>query len=253
MIHKEYVKKVDGAKTAVLFIHGILGSPNRYSHFIDAAPSDWSVYNILLDGHGSDVDAFAKASMIKWHKQVVSTVEALRGQYDNIIIVAHSLGALLAIDAAVANPAKIKEMLLLAVPLHIRVSFGAVITSLKVVTSRTDDGNTFEEAMKNGYSIEPDKRLWKYIKWTPRYLELFKEMYKIRKIIPRLTVPTVALQSKKDELVATSAAKYLEGNPNVRFEFLPNSMHEYYDPQDLNTCIETFDEICRRVKNAERT
>ena len=40
MIHQEYVRKVPGADTAVLFIHGIVGTPN---HFTDLISLNFSI------------------------------------------------------------------------------------------------------------------------------------------------------------------------------------------------------------------
>lgn len=58
MEHREYVRIVPGAKTAVLFMHGIVGTPNHFRDLlplVDLVPDDWSVYNVLLPGHGGTV------------------------------------------------------------------------------------------------------------------------------------------------------------------------------------------------------
>ena len=74
MEHKEYVRIVPGADTAVLFIHGIVGTPNHFTDLIslvELVPEDWSVCNLLLDGHGGNADDFAATSMKKWKNQVI--------------------------------------------------------------------------------------------------------------------------------------------------------------------------------------
>lgn len=69
-MHEEYIRKIPGSKMAVLMIHGIAGTPDHFKPFVSLFPDDWSVYNILLDGHGGGVKDFSATSMEKWKKQV---------------------------------------------------------------------------------------------------------------------------------------------------------------------------------------
>ena len=73
MEHLEYIRIVDHADTAVLFIHGIVGTPNHFHAFIPLVPEHISVCNLLLDGHGGSVKDFSHTSMRKWVVQVDST------------------------------------------------------------------------------------------------------------------------------------------------------------------------------------
>ena len=103
MNHLEYIKEVENANTVFIFIHGIVGSPNHFDDFIFHVPSNYSIYNILLEGHGKSVKDFSKASKTKWEKQVENLVHRLSTMYDNIYLVAHSMGTLLSIQNAIKN------------------------------------------------------------------------------------------------------------------------------------------------------
>ena len=116
MAHKEYVRIRDNATTAILFIHGIVGTPNHFNEFVSLVPESFSVYNLLLDGHGKEVKDFSKTSMKKWETQVTSAVEELSLTHEKIYIVAHSLGTLLAMEQANRSK-KVCRLFLLAVPL----------------------------------------------------------------------------------------------------------------------------------------
>ncbi len=94
MEHKEYKRIIAGASSAVLFIHGIVGTPNHFDHFIPLVPEDVSTHNMLLDGHGKGVTDFSHASMKKWESQVAEAVEKLAETHERIYIVAHSMGSL---------------------------------------------------------------------------------------------------------------------------------------------------------------
>ena len=74
-MHKEYKRIVENSPKALLFIHGILGTPNHFDPFMPLVPENLSVYNMLLDGHGKSVRDFTKTSMEKWENQVARTKE----------------------------------------------------------------------------------------------------------------------------------------------------------------------------------
>ena len=74
MEHKEYINIQEDATTAILYIHGIVGTPNHFNDFMPLIPKTFSVYNLLLDGHGKGVKDFSKTSMETWETQVASAV-----------------------------------------------------------------------------------------------------------------------------------------------------------------------------------
>lgn len=249
MKHEEYKRIISDADTAVLFIHGILGSPNHFRDFLPLIPENWSVHNLLLDGHGKTVEAFSASSMKKWQIQVGQALNSLRIKHKNIIIVGHSMGTLLAIRQAVKNPSRIRALLLLAVPLSLRISSKAAKQSLKVVFEQTDDNDVWELAAKDTYSLTPDRRLWKYPAWLPRYLELFGEIGTTRKTLSRVSAPVYAFQSLLDELVDISSVEILSKNKNIRCSVLQNSGHNYYSPDDKAIFLQTFKDICNEILN----
>ena len=120
MDHKPYIREVDNAKGVVLFIHGILSTPRHFDYLIPAVPDDFSVYNILLDGHGGSVQDFSKTSMTKWKNQVKDLLDDLCERYDSVILVGYSMGTLLSIDA-LPRYNNIRGLLLLNSPLQIFV------------------------------------------------------------------------------------------------------------------------------------
>ena len=75
MKHQEYIRLVPGAKTAVLFIHGIMGTPDHFLDLIPHVPRDWSVCNILLPGHGKSVSDFGASSMDQWRSRANQVFE----------------------------------------------------------------------------------------------------------------------------------------------------------------------------------
>ena len=238
--HQEYIRENPQGKTAVLFIHGILGTPAHFRDFIKIVPDEYAVYNILLDGHGGSAQDFAKASMRLWRKTVLGKMEYLAERYENIVIVAHSMGTLLAINAGISFPCKVKQLFLIAVPLKMSVRPAAVLTSLKIALNRVHPGDSAAVAARAACGTAPAKRLYAYLGWIPRFLELFWEARDIRKRIGLLDVPAAAFQSRKDELVSMKSCRYLYGNPRISVRIMPNSMHYYYDKAEYDDMLRHF-------------
>lgn len=233
MKHKEYKRIVPEAETAVLFIHGIAGTPNHFKDFLPLVPKEFSVYNILLDGHGGKTENFSKTSMKKWENQVDFTVSDLLKTHEKIIIVAHSLGTLLAIEQVVKER-RIEKLFLLAVPIKLFVKPVALFSAFRIYLGNVPESNEKLVAMKNCCGIELSKNLLKYLGWIPRFLELFGKIGETRKIIGNLKTDCMIFQSFGDELVSKKSIKYLEEKTSASINVLEKSGHYYYEKNDFD-------------------
>ena len=248
--HLEYVRKKSGSNTVVLFVHGILGTPNHFKQMTEAVPEDWSVFNMLLKGHGGTVDSFAASGMKEWKNQVSCQVDALAAEYDHIIIVAHSMGTLFAMEAGLRVPA-VDALYLLNVPLKVYLHPRITVDALKVIFEKVGPKDKTAAAMQKAYSITPDRRLWKYIKWAPNYLALLLEIRRVRRKAGSIKIPCKVYQSRCDELVRKSAAQYFEHNENVNVSVLEQSGHFYYEPSDMACLVKDFKSFCRSFQNRD--
>ena len=230
-MHKEYRKIYPEADTAILFIHGILGTPDHFSPFLPLVPAAVSVYNLLLDGHGMSVQDFSHTSMEKWEAQVHEAVETLSQSHDNIFIVAHSMGTLLALGEA-AHP-KVRELFLLALPIQLGVRPRLLANIFKVYFNRISPTDGAAVAARDACSITLTKNLFAYIGWIPRYLELFQKILKTRRLLPSLSIPCQVYQSAHDEMVSPSSVPYLLNHTDFSVSLLENSEHYRYGEHDL--------------------
>ncbi len=242
MAHETYIKEVEGAETAVLFVHGFLGSTEHFERFINILDDTISVYNILLTGHGAGVREFGRASMEIWKNQISELVDELAAKYKNIYIVGHSMGTFFAMYGAVKYPEKIKGIFLLQSPLKICVKPAAAINTFRSFFDKFND-DTVAHAYKRAHSVKLGFRLWEYISWIPRYLELFKESKLSREIILKVDVPCGIFQSKKDELVSMKSLNYIPHKENINVYVLQNSAHFIYDEKDFLYLEDKFCEM----------
>lgn len=249
MKHKETIRMIPDAKTAVLLIHGICGSPNHFRQLLPIEqniPKDCSVYNLVLDGHCKQVEDFGRSSMKKWKAQVESVFDALCHTHERVVLVGHSMGTLLSIHLALRNPEKIAFLFLLAVPVRVFVQPKAIPYLLRIAFGKTDVDNPVLSSMVNGCGITQTKKVWKYIPWASRMVELLCECSATGKRLAQLSVPCIAWQSEKDEMVSHGAGKLLRESGRVEVYDLPHSTHFYYPQEDIKVVMESFHSACKQ-------
>lgn len=236
----EYCFRLPGANSAVVFIHGILEGPDQFRDFVILAKQNYAVYNLLLPGHAKDDKAFANSSMHQWRAHVAQCIRTCQQTYDRIILVGHSMGALLAMEYAALFPKKIAGLFLLAVPLCIRLTSVGFCNGLKVAFGRIKAGDTLALAARKACTVQ-STALWRYATWIPRYIELFLLSAAVRKkILPKLSLPIVVIQSNKDEFVSLRSQRYLRKNKAIHCNCLALSGHYYYLPEERKWVLEQF-------------
>ena len=246
MEHKEYKRIYPEADVAILFVHGIVGTPNHFADFVERVPEGMSVYNLLLDGHGGSVRDFSHTSMQKWEEQVKRAVAELSATHSKLYIVAHSMGTLFAIDRAIET-ASVKGLFLLAVPLKITPQLRMLSNLCKVYFDKISPDDAVAQAAKRCYGIAQDKNPFHYFGWLPRYLELFAKAKKTRKRIAKLRVPCKVYQSANDEMVSKKSVKWLAQNRKISIFYLQHSGHYYYAPKDFAFLFHEFESFINQT------
>lgn len=248
MAHQEIIRIVPGSKYAVLMLHGILGTPDHFEELVPLVPEDWSLHALLLDGHGGKVEDFSRTSMKKWKAQVFARLDELLASHEQVFIAAHSMGTLFAIQASLRYPVRIPALFLLGSPLRVFVRPKSAVDSVMMsVFYHVDPNDWSAVGMRRGCSVEADWRVWKYPFWIPRFLELFREIWDTRKLLPQITVPTQVFQSQKDELVHPSSYDDFLGYSPITVTMLPDSGHFGYREQDLELLKARFREMIASV------
>jgi len=246
MAHETYIRRT-GGNTAVLFIHGFLGSTEHFAPFIEYVPESIGIYNILLEGHGGSAMEFAHASMKKWKKQVSEAVDELLGRYEKIIIAGHSMGTFFAMEEAIRSGGRVKALFLLDIPLKIAVKPTAAINSFKSIFNLISDDDETGKAYNNSHSVELTKCFWLYLLWIPRYLELFRESGKARETVRKLNTECVIFQSAKDELVSRKSEKYIPERENFKLHILQDSAHFIYSHEDMEMMKKEFLKLVNKI------
>lgn len=250
MDHFETRRLVSGAKYAVLFIHGIVGTPNHFRIVLpleELVPETWSVYNIRQPGHGGTVEDFGRSNLGQWRGHAKAAFDELAKHHEKVVIVGHSLGTLFAMQIALEHPEKVAQLFLVAAPMRPWVrAFGAA-NCVKLAFGWIREDRPLEVATRNVCGVTTTKKLWKYIPWLPRFFELFMEIARTEKVMGNLKVPCISWQSKKDELVSNFSTAVLKKSGVMEVHELENSTHFYYAPGDMKLLQTEFLKCIKKV------
>ncbi len=237
--HMEYSYDGENKDIAVIFIHGILGSPNQFKKIAVAINNKGiSTRCILLPGHGGKCKEFRKCTSIKWYDYVEKQVREYRKKYKTIIIVGHSMGGLLAVNEAVNE--RVEGIVLLSSPLKVRVTFKEMEICLKILFQKEDKDDTFIKSYREAFSIERG-RLYEYIFWVSPYIHLFKMIKYTKNVLHKINVPTLIIQSEGDETVNyRSADNFYDEIESEKKSviLLRESGHSYYEENEMKVIIE---------------
>ena len=240
--HVEYKRIVENADVAVLFIHGILGTPNHFRDLIPLVPENYSVYAMVTPGHCGTTSDFSHSSLEKWEQGVQRVVDELLETHEKIYIVGHSMGTLFAIEQALKEP-RVEKLFCISIPIKVKFRLRMIPMALKIYTKRIKEDDVFTLMLRECYGCTDDNNIFKYLGWIPRFLDLFKLIKRVRKKLDRIDVPCVAFQSIPDELVSPKSVKILEEESKIRVVALKNSTHFYYESDEMEFLKTEFTEF----------
>lgn len=232
---KEYYKKHPFADTIIIFIHGILEGSRQFRSLGNLAYKEgYSVLILLLPGHGKTGGEFAKANLREWVDYVNKHVREMEREYRHIILVGHSMGSLLAAEYVAYFPDKIEKLILLALPVGIHIKFRVIKGAIKIVRGKISKEEPYVEAEYKAIGVG-NTRLLTYLRWVPRYLELFILIIHTRKQLIKIKKPVLVIQSKKDEFIPIQMINFIKQElDEAKIMILNESGHFCYHHTDIN-------------------
>lgn len=228
---REIYKHYKGSKQVIVFIHGIAEGPNQFRRLAQIAYSEgYSVYLALLPGHGKCAKAFYQTDCLEWCRYISYLLQRLEKRYEHIILVGHSMGALLAINEVAAGKIAIQAIVLIDCPIYVHLRFKVIYAIISIMHGKYNrDKYTLAEyrAISIAASKESD-----YLKCVTKYMELAIMIYYTKKRIRYVSIPTLLFFGVKDEFVALKSKEYFN-KPNMFKVILRDSGHFCYHHTDL--------------------
>ncbi len=244
-IHKPFLYEAEGSHTAVLMVHGILGSPAQFEAVAKRLNElGVTVMGVLLSGHGGSAKDFAAAKTDDWQWEVREAVLWLRQRYERIVIAGHSMGGLLAVMEAAENGAD--GIVLMSTPMRITLGSRAVWMSLRMLLGDPAKDDEVHQSYRRANSVQKGS-FRVYFSWIPRFWDLRRLIRQTRRVLSRVCCPTLVIQSRCDETVAWRSHRVLANgleSASVDIILLEKSRHSHFHCDEVEPL---YDRICRFV------
>lgn len=244
-----FFKHCDGSHKAVLFIHGILEGHRQFRQMAQVAYSQgYSTERFLLPGHGKSDRAFAKTDYRAWVTAVTQKIDEMLEVYEEIIIVGHSMGALLAICEGAARSEGIKALVLIDPPLRIHLWYRVIKGAVKIRLGQVRREEEYTLAEAHAISVGPLK-YGSVIGWLLRYSELLSIIHYTKKQIPKLDLPLLVSFAAKDEFVSLKSNRYFKDYyGNIKMLYLKDSGHFCYHHTDIAILMGAYKDFLMEQK-----
>ncbi|MGI5878729.1 MAG: alpha/beta hydrolase [Christensenellales bacterium] len=235
---------MQGDRTMIVFIHGMMGTPEPFRPMLSAAAGrGFSVSALLLPGHGGTGRDFARSDRSQWESAVLEHIGHLRTRYSNIILAGHSMGSLLALLAYRFYPDVIRGIIAIATPLCLRIGRQALHRGLRLAPDAAD-------AASGGRRLS----LWFSLRCIPRFLDLLGLMRSAESALERVESPVLIIHSARDEVVDMRSAVLLENRLKRRKTLiLPQSGHNLYTRDDWDLMVSACMAFSEEPQSIERS
>ena len=246
---KSIYKHYPSSNQVILFIHGIIEGPKQFRHLAQIAyKMGYSISIVLLPGHGKSGKYFAGTSSEEWIIYISEQMNKLRKQYEEILIVGHSMGALMTICEMAANDKKIAGAILIDPPIKVHLWPRVIKSSITIGIKSIKLCEPYTRAEYHAISVYPI-RVCDYLRGILRYFELFILIQYTKKQIHKMNKPILLIFAGKDEFVNLKSRNFFMKIPcRVEEIILEDSGHFCYHHTDLIRLEEAFEAFIRRFK-----
>ncbi|CAK6694442.1 alpha/beta hydrolase [Synechococcus sp. CBW1107] len=234
------------APVGLLLLHGFSGSTATFAALEPALVQlGFEVQAPLLRGHGCDSpQALAGVTWSDWLDDASAALSELRARAGLVIVVGHSMGALLAALLAAEQPAAIDSLVLAAAPIQLAspLAPGGPLEILTPLLGRL----LRRWPMPRDYTDPALDASDTSYRWVPMdaLLSFLQLSVVVRRRLAEVHQPVLILQSRADRVVAPAAADLLAsglGTPReqLRMAWFERSGHELFRDCVEGAVIET--------------
>lgn len=234
-------------KKALVFIHGYLGDAMQFKAIENSLGECGAdiIYH-TVDGHGGSMDKFLKSNADTWSQGLSEHLEELRREYDEIFLVGHSMGGLLATLTAIDNPDNIFGITAIAYPIKIFVTrdWLSIYYRAAFPPKQGEDLRVTAARSMSGVKIRNPREL---LRAVPKSRENAKLAKQARKRIGDLSVPLTVINFANDETVSKKAAQFVRDNlPSANVVVLEKSYHFLFDKNEVEKMAQYIREMISR-------
>jgi acylglycerol lipase len=202
----ERVWPVEGAKAAVVLVHGLGEHIGRYEHVAQALnAAGYAVYATDVRGHGKSVGAPGDMGTdpAAPTNDVIEQCVRVRQEHDKVFLFAHSMGTMISMPAVPKLPdGTIQGLILSGTALEMGPAGGDLVSEGAVPASALSR----DEAVQQAYSDDP--LVWDKV--PPEVLgHAFEIGQRAREAVQVLNVPLLLIHGREDPLTDIKGAEYV--------------------------------------------
>ncbi len=232
----------------IFFIHGLYASPAQFEKFYPVLKAKgYSIYTILLEGHGKELRELAKVKYTEWVKQIDDRLKERFKQYEAIFLVGHSMGGILAIDT---NDDYITKRILIAPA--IRVKFTWQFFHLGLVINNDKVQDTYTNSSRKILGVVFPLGFFKKLIALFCFWQLFKLIHYTNINLKKIHKPILVMQSYRDECVREKGPKtIIEHIASTEKEIVwyKSSLHAVFDPYEEQMMVKEIIKFIKGEKN----
>lgn len=218
----------------VIFIHGFAGAPQQFEDFFPIVDSfHYDYCSIWVPGHGGTTLDFAKTNAHEWLQSAMDVINENRSKYEKIIVIAHSMGCLLTMNAL--QTLKIDGVIFWAPAIQTSLSAKQIGSSLEILFKSPDKLDPYNQKNTAKMGV-PVPNILEAPLWTPRLISFLKIMVATKKLVSTISCPILVITSKKDETVPWKVIREYQKKvpPNLlTTKVLEHSFHAFFTPDEI--------------------
>lgn len=230
MFMKDYTHEGTNEKI-VVFIHGIYSCPAQFEMFYPLLKDKgYSIYALLLQGHGNDLSKLIRVNYRDWEQQVDHLLHDLSKKYDNIYVIGHSMGGLLSLDT---KDEYLTKRILIAPAVCVKMTWRYLRLGILINNQKIKD--SFIEDSRRRCGVIFPKSMIKKIMMIFSFWQLLRLKHYVHIKLKHIHKPLLIIQSYNDECVKTTTAKRIIRNVSSEEKYvlwLKQSHHGLFEPKE---------------------
>ncbi len=211
----------------IVFIHGFMGRSRQFEEIVSSLEGCGADLKLcVLDGHEKKTfQEFRQSSAKTWQSGADKFIDKLRADYDEILLVGHSMGGLIAVQSAIACPEKIKGIVAIGFPVKVRLTPAWFKNNILASKPPREGESEYVAAARKLGGVHMDKPS-DYFRTMPNNMQFMSMRARTGKGLYKLSVPLSVINMEKDEIVAPGTQKFVAKKlPNADFMLLKESGH----------------------------
>jgi carboxylesterase len=233
----------------VLLLHGFTSSLKTVDGFVPYLKKRKISFRMpILRGHGTNPKDLENVTSQDWYDDAEKSLLDLAGEVDKVIVIGLSMGGLVALELGIRHSDRIAAVVGVAPALKFKDPLSGLSPLMSKIVKYWPSPNAYNDK-------ECAKTNKNYPKFpTKAFVSLLNYSKRVEELLPRLKVPIMLLQSKKDQIVSPRAARIIYDNIGAlhkKIVWFEKSGHEMMQDLEKKAVFKEIDNYIAQFQTEE--